>query len=895
MESDTKVSTQHEPETEGLSVVYDPVNPTVDVVFVHGFPGNPKETWTCETEVNKNDSKFPSKFPRLFEVPSLNIGSRGLRRKSVCWPSELLPTTIPTARILTFGYDIHVGHRFGRSSTSFRTVYESTSGIIFFGTPFLGHHSGADPRGLFFHIAQTLVKVAGYTVNDRIVNTLLPSSERLKELREHFGPMAHEVKWTIYSFQEQYKLKALGETKVVDDMSSCIGDPRVEVVQHLARNHMNMCRFSGQNDLQYQKVVATLHRIREVTPKPNPAATTPPPQPATSKYLKSLEFEQIEARHATIKNAHYETCKWLLGKSEYQDWRDINKLAKHRGLMWIKGKPGTGKSTLMKFAYASVKNTMKDATAISFFFNARGNILERSTEGMFRSLLLQLLEAHPELHSVFDTLALAARVKVDTQHWDIKVLKTLFYEVIKHLRQKNVTCFIDALDECAEDQTRGMLRSFEHLMEFTTSSGIKFHVLFSSRHYPHISIEKGIELILEGQEGHEQDIAKYLHRELRLGKDELAKEINEEITKRASGIFLWVVLAVGILNKEFDRGRMHGLRKRLNEIPDALDEYATTDRYFGTSGDDQAGTERVPFLKYAKCNVLYHAELAEGYGISQVSFLGHFCLQDWVQVRNSLERYRVRHYTSGVSLLYVLAEQNLPHLIRLELDSEKRLGIPDKRYMFPLNATLTHKNESAIRVFLGLDITPHSDGILSGISSLSVTNNECQGVVELLLAEGRLITSSVLPRHLFSWAAQYGIVALVKVLLATNKILVDVEDASGRTPLGWAAENSNPTIVKLLLDTGKADPDTKDFHGEITFSKSLSRIGHTATAKLLLDADKVDPNPNDSHGRTPLQRAGEKGDVIVVKPLPDTGKVDADSKYSELENDTTSMGNIEQT
>ena len=95
-----------------------------------------------------------------------------------------------------------------------RSIYESTSGIVFFGTP----HGGADPRGLLQHIAEKIIKAMGFSVNEQIVNTLLPSSARLRELRDDFGPMARQENWTIYSFQEQYGINALNGNKVRDSI-----------------------------------------------------------------------------------------------------------------------------------------------------------------------------------------------------------------------------------------------------------------------------------------------------------------------------------------------------------------------------------------------------------------------------------------------------------------------------------------------------------------------------------------------------------------------------------------------------------------------------------------------------------------------------------------------------
>ena len=70
------------------------------------------------------------------------------------------------------------------------------------------------------------------------------------------------------------------------------------------------------------------------------------------------------------------------------------------------------------------------------------------------------------------------------------------------------------MDEYEESQIWDMISFFEHISELVASAGIKFQVCFSSRHYPHITIWKGLGLVLEGQEGHKQDIANFLNSEL---------------------------------------------------------------------------------------------------------------------------------------------------------------------------------------------------------------------------------------------------------------------------------------------------------------------------------------------------------------------------------------------
>jgi ankyrin repeat protein len=287
--------------------------------------------------------------------------------------------------------------------------------------------------------------------------------------------------------------------------------------------------------------------------------------------MESLGFEQIDARRMTIKSALANTCKWLLRRPEYIEWLDPDEAEKHHNILWIKGKPGAGKSTLMKYILGTSKRRMRGNVILNFFFNARGGDLEKSTIGMYRSLLLQLLERIPSLQSTFDSLELATR-DTGCPQWTVESLKALFELAVQNLGQTPVLCLIDALDECDEGQIRDMLSFFERVCDVAISSRLEFRVCFSSRHYPHITIRHGLHLVLEGQEGHTQDIANYLETELRIGHSKLAEEIREDLQKKASGIFIWVVLVVEILNKEFDSGRPQALRRRIQEIPPDLHE-----------------------------------------------------------------------------------------------------------------------------------------------------------------------------------------------------------------------------------------------------------------------------------------------------------------------------------
>lgn len=234
--------------------------------------------------------------------------------------------------------------------------------------------------------------------------------------------------------------------------------------------------------------------------------------------FKSLKFAQIDYRKTAIKDNHAKTCQWLLSLPMYQRWLDYGEAQHHQGFLWIKGKPGVGKSTMMKYIYLQMRNKdqrQKVLTA-SFFFNARGEYLETSILGLYRSLLHQLLEGFPSLQHVFDNPDVVPRSFTVNQSIHLTALKKLLRNAIMDLGSREFTCYIDALDECDEQQVADMVYFFEELADLTTKNGIRFRVCFSSRHYPYIDVRVGMQLILEDELGHLDDLTHYIKGNLRI-------------------------------------------------------------------------------------------------------------------------------------------------------------------------------------------------------------------------------------------------------------------------------------------------------------------------------------------------------------------------------------------
>jgi hypothetical protein len=97
--------------------------------------------------------------------------------------------------------------------------------------------------------------------------------------------------------------------------------------------------------------------------------------------LRSLCYNEIHARHHDIETAHHNTCDWILSTQEFQDW--LNQDDDCNGVLWIKGNPGAGKSTLMKHMLKHCKGACPESIILAYFFHARGEVLEKTLWACF--------------------------------------------------------------------------------------------------------------------------------------------------------------------------------------------------------------------------------------------------------------------------------------------------------------------------------------------------------------------------------------------------------------------------------------------------------------------------------------------------------------------------------
>ncbi|KAI1110508.1 ankyrin repeat-containing domain protein [Nemania sp. NC0429] len=281
----------------------------------------------------------------------------------------------------------------------------------------------------------------------------------------------------------------------------------------------------------------------------------------------------MNVRRDAIDDAHLGTCDWLFRTDEFIEWRKRCDLRNHNGVLWIKGKPGVGKSTLMSHTLSHCERSPGDHLIAAYFFNARGAALEKTPMGMMRSIVYQLLKKDDTLYGLFlDRYREKQGTDGKKVQWGQPELKKFVRSIVKQPQSRSLLLLVDALDECDEEEARGVVEFLENLSVDATDSGVELRICLSSRHYPHISMRKNLELIVERREGHTTDIAAYVREKLHTKN----RSIRCQIQKKADGIFMWVVLVVAMLNKADDEGRDEAIQKTLDEIPGELEELFRT-------------------------------------------------------------------------------------------------------------------------------------------------------------------------------------------------------------------------------------------------------------------------------------------------------------------------------
>ncbi|KAK3399440.1 hypothetical protein B0T20DRAFT_198640 [Sordaria brevicollis] len=416
---------------------------------------------------------------------------------------------------------------------------------------------------------------------------------------------------------------ASGETRIIypsgrTTVPSINGNGNQHHPQHISQSHQRPPSSSLSSDTKFD----TLLRLSSdpgLMGQPASAELEHVPSKdissITTAVLNMLHFRQISDRFEAIKPPHENTFNWVFAHHKdpstfdniCRPWSNLTAFLEGKGddkekCYWIKGRPGSGKSTLMKYVVSDRRlryhlqkwvGAGDDLICASFFSWHLGADDQRLVSGLMRSVLYQVLSARPDLIPTLmpETCLLAAKSHTSQLETPSAAELRMWFDRLLHATATgvgNLRLFvaIDGIDEFQGDPDELL-----YLIRNTKGDRVKY--LVSSRPMQVCTKAFGNYPSLKLQDLTEDDIRRYT--EAMLGEllqvrdnsrgaavvaggggEEWFRLVNE-IVKRSEGVFLWVALVIkslqitskGLLLQQnhHDTTTLKEMRKRLDQLP----------------------------------------------------------------------------------------------------------------------------------------------------------------------------------------------------------------------------------------------------------------------------------------------------------------------------------------
>lgn len=678
---------------------------------------------------------------------------------------------------------------------------------------------------------------------------------------------------------------------------SCEGEPWFEA-HGLDRNHFDMHNF-GRNDALFDNTVKlVLDKITRSSRSPalddllyNFTLDEKGMEPSTNSLLQklkfstacleSLSFSEMNEREHDMGNAIADTCIWLSQDPVYQQWFN-----QQHGLLWIKGHPGVGKSTVMKHI---IRHEQKDTSIIivSFFFHARGVSIQHSISGLFRSLLHQIMKQIPDLCSKITSIF---SKKCQTQgtrwEWNQNELQEIFlFHVVEAVKTYRIRIYIDALDECGEEAAVNLVETFRGVSD-------SLSICFSCRYYPLVASEDGLEISVENNNS--RDIETYLRHQL------AESQFREQIEKKASGNFQWVKLVTEQVRQLLRKGKpTKAIQDKIASLPIKLSELYEELLTNIDESDKPQSLKLLQWILFAciplklrqlrfamtvdediTCRSIHECQeselyvdtdeamekrvidlshgLAETVGIKVkrrvVQFIhlsvNDFLLESGLQIlHQSLGRALngslsgSSHFRLSRSCLKYLSMSEIENLSH-HVDANQSRAATGKKIdeLFPF-FSYAMENWIDHAVIVEEENIPQPDLISYFYSNFQSPSSFLSSLIAASIIYDEEPQISSLGPTLMHIACKGGLLSVLEGLLDQYVGINQVDDY-GRTPLWWAA-----------------------------------CMGHEEIVKLLLKRDDVIADLSDLYGNTPLAAAASLGLVVMVSLLSEQEDVAADSRY----------------
>ncbi|KAI0975557.1 hypothetical protein F4678DRAFT_483832 [Xylaria arbuscula] len=609
----------------GPCILHDGIQPGeegIDIVFVHGLFGSRLSSYT---------------------------------KGGVCWIRDLLGQDVPNARIISWGWTsslssgdtfagqaesllsdisrvragtrrpiIFVGHGLGGllvkealvtaalsriygAHAELGNVYPRTIGCIFLATP----HTRSGKRTLGDCVAATAV-LSPAMPSPSLLRGFRDSNQLLETQHSTFLLVSRDIK--VVCIREKLPTTITASIDTIQDANGVeLGKGTMQTMvpkdavfydnfnvskDEIPANHLDLCRFKSRDEIGYLRIVS---HIKKITSGPSQAEVEAQ-EPRNQDILNALHYDTMMERESRIDPAYGQTCEWILSPkvSPFHSF-----LSSKDPILWISGKAGSGKSTLMKYAWKSEEMRKEllqgwarggELIMARFFMFEGGNRIQKTYEGFLRSVLYQILSIRRDLIKVAFPSFFDCPWPPPVQFTSTTNLNQGFYSLFSHMSEKlRMVVFIDGIDEYRimerkdhyepgdievqydkeegdESWGRSKWRTDSHteiaklINSMANKDIIKFVVSSRELHVFEDAFDEFPRIRL--QEHTEKAIAEYIAGRLEDEAPGLPDTINlcAELAQKSEGDILWARLALDMVID----GSLRTLRSTLNSLPTRL-------------------------------------------------------------------------------------------------------------------------------------------------------------------------------------------------------------------------------------------------------------------------------------------------------------------------------------
>ncbi|KAL8912458.1 MAG: hypothetical protein Q9171_002551 [Xanthocarpia ochracea] len=372
----------------------------------------------------------------------------------------------------------------------------------------------------------------------------------------------------------------VSQALIVEKDSAILGLPG-ERVQLLNADHRHVCKFKDPLDSNYitlrNAFVSTIDHIERDLQEPATSnsqelglAATQDQYNSTMKTLAGylVQGDLPDNDLANLLDRQLDgTCQWLTDDTEFKYWRAGDEGAPK--LLWLNGKPATGKSTLAAHVVRQFYGCNLDC---SYFFFKHGDKSKSSVASMLRSFAYQMASTNPRIRS--EILAMHDNgVLIDAEDERTLWRSVFLSRIFRTDFHQPYFWVIDALDECAD------FTCFLPMLA-KIDKNIPLRVFMTSRPSPVIQTLLLQEKLLVSTkqvtvESSYHDIRCMLEastRFLPIDDPVACESLIAKILSKSNGCFLWVALVLKELETTHSEQQ---IQEVLDSVPSEMDSLYT--------------------------------------------------------------------------------------------------------------------------------------------------------------------------------------------------------------------------------------------------------------------------------------------------------------------------------